>query len=224
MKNSFFLQNLHGSCHGYSWVLSSKMMLGLILFLSLLARYYFQSPCSKGVNIIVNATIETQYIVSNNWMTSSSQTVGKGTDFPSGNFFGTATQSELRSAEPEDCAYSVHAPEGYHVMVAILAVGLTQGRGGCRDFIELIGTRNGMNSDIGDGQYCSAAPHRPDLDSNIVLQYTAPTYLKMPNRSDLNAPYKAPVTCSENRNLTLNVLNDAATTDTTYIGFVVSFR
>ena len=200
-------------------------MFGLTLFLSLLARYYFQSPCSNGVNIIVNATIETQYIVSNNWMTSSSQTVGKGKDFPSGSFLATATHNEERSAEPEDCSYSVHAPEGYHVMITILAVGLTESRGGCEDFIELIGTSNGMVLDIGDGQYCSKGPHRPDLYSNFVLQYTDPgTEIRMPDGNVLTAPYKAPVTCSESQNLILNVFNGASNTDLAYIGFVVSFR
>ena len=181
-----------------------------------------QSPCSNGVTINVDATIETGYIVSNNWFASSAQTVGKAEDFPSGNFLGTATQTEQRSLEAEDCSYVIQAPQGYYVQVALLAVGLTEGRDGCEDFIELTGTGGGP-SFYGDAQYCSAAPWRPNLGSNNVLQYIAPAYLRG-SANILSAPADAPVFCSNDTNVTLNYFNGAANTDTTYIGFVVAFR
>ena len=188
-----------------------------------------QMPCSNGVTINVDATIETGYIVSNNWFKSPEQTVGKAENFPSGNFLGTATQTEQRSAEPEDCSYVIQAPQGYYVQIALLAVGLTEGtREPCQDFIELVGTGGGPSFN-GDAQYCSAGPWRPDLQSNDVLQYIFPAYLRGPENilsetGILNAPADAPVFCSNDTNVTLNYLNGASNTDESYIGFVVAFR
>ena len=183
-----------------------------------------QTPCSNGVTINVGATIETGYIVSNNWFASRGQTVGKAEDFPSGSFLGTATQSEQRSAEPEDCSYVIQAPQGYHVQVALLAVGLAEGRSiPCADFIELVGTGGGPSFN-GDAQYCSSGPWRPDITNNLVLQYTDPNTYLVDSASILVAPADAPVFCSHDTNVTVNVFNAATNTDTAYIGFVVAFR
>ena len=132
---------------------------------------------SKQCKIDVYASIETRYIVSPNWAADQISTVIREAEFIDGDFLTTVQNNSFPRAGSANCTYIVTAPEGYHVMVAILAMGLLEARGNtCTYYAEFEGTGDGFN-DTGDGKYCSSPTNGflPDL-SAAEIQYTEGQY------------------------------------------------
>ena len=187
-----------------------------------------QGVCENGAIINVHASVETHFIVSDNWAADQFSTVIREGDFLDGGFLTTSQLRHIQPAGTADCSYIVSAPAGYQVMVAILAMGLEEARGfSCLYYVEYEGTD--VFYDHRDGRYCSSPTNgfSPDLFVN-QLQYTQGqyvNYIQPPyNTSGIRLTNQPPIVCSNNNTIKINVLNDYINGDQKYIGFVLSFR
>ena len=183
--------------------------------------------CQNGEEISVSASIETRYIVSRNWAADLNKTVIREDEFLDGDFLTTAQNRQMSLAPSFNCSYIVTAPEGYHVMVAILAMGIEEARGHrCMYFVEFEGTGDGFK-DTWDGQYCSSSANSFFPDSAEHLQYTKGQYV-LYHGIGLSSGTKlkniAPTVCSETETMNVNVYNEFVNQDAKYIGFVLTFR
>ena len=192
----------------------------------------FQSPnhselCLNGEQVEVSASVETRYIVSRNWAADLKKTVIREDEFLDGDFLTTAQNRQMSLAPSFNCSYIVTAPEGYHVMVAILAMGIEEARGHrCMYYVELEGMGKDFNN-IGDGQYCSSSANSffPDFAEN--LQYTKGQYVlyhQLGLSSGVRLKNMAPTVCSKDETAKINVFKKFYNQDEKYIGFVLSFR
>ncbi|XP_075250478.1 uncharacterized protein LOC142342791 isoform X3 [Convolutriloba macropyga] len=198
------------------------------LFICSIKLSSMQGVCENGATINVHASVETHFIVSDNWAADQFSTVIREGDFLDGDFFTTSHMRHIQPAGTADCSYIVSAPAGYQVMVAILAMGLEEARGfTCLYYVEYEGTD--VFYDHRDGRYCSSPTNGflPDLLAN-QLQYTEGQYVNY-----IQSPYTSfgvrltnqpPIVCSNNNTIKINVLNDYINGDQKYIGFVLSFR
>ena len=206
------------------------MIAKLVILLLLRTGFVAGQACLSGATIIVDATIERQYLVSTNWAADEVSNVIGDNEFVGGGFLNSATQgiADVPLAPSAECKFVITAPAGYHVKTAILAMGLQEQRGGfCLYYIEMEDTNAGFPGP-GDGRFCSSPTGGFRPDNAATLQYTEATgqyvrFLPPPYSTTEEFPNQAVLQCSQNRTLSVDYSNQFIQ-DNKYIGFVMSFR
>ena len=202
----------------------------LVLFNCIIQLSSSSDLCKNGEQIDVMASIDTQYIVSSNWAAGHDKTVIKRDEFLDGDFMTTAQNRNVSLSPSANCSYLVSAPEGYHVMVAILAIGLLEARTGttCDNYVQFEGTRDGF-IETGDGRYCSSLANgfMPDQNGD-QLKYTEGQYVlfHQPPLNSSRLTDTVPIVCSDKDKEAVKVIvhNMPFGTDGFQYGFVLSVR
>ena len=187
--------------------------------------------CLGGEVVQVRATIDTQYLVSSNWMPSG-DTVVSDDDFTNGltedYVAGTYPTAKLVASQ---CTYNISShSEDYFVHTQILIMGLGFSiRSGCTEYVEFIDSGEGLTGEEGQGGsgiYCSNQPFQ-FISSNLTYAEDAYYFRQQADQSPefITGPTEGPSQCSLSTSQLVNVFTtDGSQRDDKFIGFVIKFR
>ena len=187
--------------------------------------------CLGGEVVQVRATIDTQYLVSSNWIPSG-DTVVSDDDFTEGlesaYLSGGYPTAKLVASE---CTYNISShSEDYFVHTQILIMGLAYSiRAGCTEYVEFIDSGEGLTGEEGQGGsgiYCSNQPFQ-FISSNLTYAEDAYYFRQQADQSPefITGPTEGPSQCSLSTSQLVNVLTkDGTARDDKFIGFAIKFR